>query len=260
MKKTSSVRMEPHFTKDAAAALCYNRPMSKRLLILECGLVMREVAARHGEFGAWFIRALEGEALEVVVAEVTAAPPPNPAAFDGVLITGSLASAHAAEPWIVRLSQWIRRHAFDGRPMLGVCFGHQLLAHALGGKARRNPRGMELGTRPVKLTEEGARDWLFDECPGEFYCQQTHTDEVELLPPLAVPLAGNMHSIHQALALGEGIRGVQFHPEMDAALLRSVIERGIKEGWAKPPHLDGIRESPRAARVLHNFAQHIIGR
>ena len=71
--------------------------------------------------------------------------------------------------------------------MLGVCFGHQLLCHALGGRARRNPHGMELGTRRVLLTEEGTLDRLFDGCPGEFFCKQTHNDEVELLPPWAVP-------------------------------------------------------------------------
>jgi GMP synthase (glutamine-hydrolysing) len=231
--------------------------MSKRLLILQCGSVMAEVASLHGEFGAWFSRALAGEGLDIHVAEVTTAPPPVPDGFDGILITGSLASAHASDPWILRLSQWIRRHAFEGRPMLGVCFGHQLLCHALGGRARRHPHGMEAGTRKVLLTEEGARDWLFDGCPGEFSCQQTHNDEVELLPPGAIPLAGNTHSIHQAFALGEGIRGVQFHPEIDVGLMQTIVECGIREGWAAEGSVGTIRATPFASRVLRIWAKRV---
>jgi len=228
--------------------------MSKRLLILQCGSVMSEVIAKHGDFGEWFTRAMAGQGLEFHVTDAMAALLPEPLEFKGILITGSLASAYSDEPWILRLAGWIRRHALGGVPVLGVCFGHQILARAIGGRVRRMPGGMELGTREVRLTEAGKKDWLFNDVPDALACQQTHNDEVEIPPPDATVLAVNGHCPVQAFGLGRHIRGVQFHPEINAAVMRSCLECGIRAGWAAQAHVDTIGETPSAAKILLNFA------
>ena len=228
--------------------------MSKRLLILQCGSVMSEVIAKHGDFGEWFTRAMAGQGLEFHVTDAMAALLPEPLEFKGILITGSLASAYSDEPWILRLAGWIRRHALGGVPVLGVCFGHQILARAIGGRVRRMPGGMELGTREVRLTDAGKTDWLFNGVPDVFACQQTHNDEVEIPPPNATILAFNAHCPVQAFAIGRHIRGVQFHPEISTAMMRSCLGCGIRAGWAHQADLDSIAEAPMADRVLSNFA------
>lgn len=221
---------------------------------------MPEVAARHGDFDAWFLRALEPLGLECRVVNVAAEAPPEARGAVGILLTGSLASAYADEPWILRLSDWVRAAAPLGVPMLGVCFGHQLLARALGGRARRNPAGREVGTPAVRLTPKGAEDWLFEGVPERFPAQLTHDDDVEVLPPGAVRLAFNDHTPVQAFGLGDHLRGVQFHPEIDAAIMEAIVGykagAGILPGGPSPKH-SPIRPSPEAARVLSNFAERV---
>ena len=221
---------------------------------------MPEIAARHGDFDAWFLRAFEKTGLSCRVANVAQEPPPEARGAGGILITGSLASAYADEPWILRLVDWIRSASSHDIPTLGVCFGHQVLARALGGKARRNPAGREVGTPEVRLTPEGTRDWLFDGVPERFSAQLTHDDDVEVLPPGALLLAANDHTSVQAFALGDHLRGVQFHPEIDPSIMEAIVgykvSAGILTEAALPTRLP-IRPTPEAARVLSNFADRV---
>jgi GMP synthase (glutamine-hydrolysing) len=222
---------------------------------------MPEVAARHGDFDAWFLRALGGEGLECRVTEVTRQAPPDPEGAAGILVTGSLASAYADEPWIVRLAEWLRAASTLGVPVLGVCFGHQILARALGGRVRRHPEGREVGTPEVFLTPEGREDWLFRGVPERFPASLTHDDEVEALPPGAVRLAFNGHTAVQAFGFGEHCRGVQFHPEIDAAIMGSILSYKAGAGLlpAEAAAEEAVRATPEAARVLANFAARVRG-
>jgi GMP synthase (glutamine-hydrolysing) len=148
-------------------------------------------------------------------------------------------------------------------PVLGVCFGHQLLARALGALVERNPKGPEVGTREIALTEEGRRDPLFSGLPAALLVQENHEDHVPAPPAGATVLARNDHTPVQAFALG-GIRSVQFHPEFDAARNRLVCTECRADLDAARPGLGdeavaSIRETPLAERVLANWVRAYVG-
>lgn len=228
----------------------------RRVWVVRTGSAPAEVVAEHGDFGAWFAALLPGVEVAIVPAdgEAAVAALPARAAADGLVVTGSLASLTAPEPWMEALGRWVLA-AGASIPVLGVCFGHQLLAHALGARVERNPRGPEAGTREVTLTAAGLADPLFAGLPALLPVQESHFDHVPALPPGAVLLAGNHHTPVQAFGVGPRLRAVQFHPEFDADRSRAFcrVERDLLDA-ARPGLADealaSIRPTPGSARIL----------
>jgi GMP synthase (glutamine-hydrolysing) len=184
-----------------------------------------------------------------------------------MILTGSPRSLVEPEPWMDDAAAFVRKAAEAGVPVLGVCFGHQLLGHAYGGRVRINPNGWEVGTVEVELTDAGRKDPLFDGLPERLRVNQSHRDEVHELGE-AVCLARGDHTAHQSLAVGEHVRGVQFHPEMDAGVIRRIIHfrRMILDADAQARRRpvtaaelhDRSRDTPDAERVLRNFVAHLV--
>jgi GMP synthase (glutamine-hydrolysing) len=233
----------------------------KRILVVQCGSIHAGFAARRGDFPMWFARRL------APVAGLTVTRPweglPSPARFHGVVVTGSPLSVCRPPRWLDPLSDWLL-DAARRLPVLGVCFGHQVLARALGARVERNPRGLEIGTVQVRLTGAGRADPLFAGCPDSLSVQQTHEDHVPELPPGAVLLAGNDVTPVQAFAWGDLVRCVQFHPEMDgedsrllAETQRAALDRSVPGGC--DAILGSVRETPEAARVLRTWAERYVG-
>lgn len=139
--------------------------------------------------------------------------------YDGVIISGSQSSVYYDEPWMVELATWVRGAIDTGLPVLGVCWGHQLLAQVLGGTVE--DRGVyELGYVEVEQVEQ---DRLFDGISSPFVAFATHSDEVVHLPDDVTVLARNAASI-QAFRRGRTY-GVQFHPEYDMRTAEDMIQR-----------------------------------
>ena len=139
-------------------------------------------------------------------------PPPMAAPawrFDGVVISGSQTSVYDDYDWIHEAIEWVRRVHRAGVPMLGICWGHQLLAQALGGRV------VDMGTHELGYEQIAhlGDDPLFEGVPAEFTSFETHTDRVAELPSGAVTLARNEYGV-QAFRL-DHTYGVQFHPEYD---------------------------------------------
>lgn len=174
--------------------------------------------------------------------------------FDGVVVTGSRSSVYWEENWIDAAREWVRGAVGRNIPCLGVCWGHQLLADALGGHVEAMGE-YEIGYRPVEHTGDSR---LFEGIDTEFTVFTTHSDEVTKLPPGATLLAENDYSVH---AFRKGtVFGVQFHPEYDTKTARSVTKR--KEGQISEERietvLDGVNEENyraacEAKQVFDNF-------
>jgi GMP synthase (glutamine-hydrolysing) len=181
--------------------------------------------------------------------------------FDGVVVTGSRSSVYWDEDWIPPLVDYVGRAAERGVPALGICYGHQVLAEALGGRVESMGE-YEIGYRAV---ERVADDPLFEGIDEEFTVFTTHQDAVVELPPGADLLAENEYGVH-AFRKGH-CWGVQFHPEYDtttaARIARSKEEFIGADGVREV--LDGITEENYAAaceakRLFDNFCQYAADR
>jgi GMP synthase (glutamine-hydrolysing) len=193
----------------------------KPLVILRAGDTVPEIAARRGEFGDW-IRAGVGEAWRGEWKEHdvrTDAPLPRAADAAGFVITGSSSSVTERAPWMLRAEALVREIAMAGAPLLGICFGHQLVAQALGGLVTKNPRGREIGTIDVARED----DPLFSGLPKTLRVSATHVDAVVKLPEGARILATTPLDPAAAFAVGARTRCVQFHPEIDGDVMRGYI-------------------------------------
>ncbi|MGH7296683.1 MAG: glutamine amidotransferase, partial [Polyangiaceae bacterium] len=174
----------------------------------------------------------------------------------GFVITGSSASVTERAPWMLRAEGLVREIEAAGAPLLGICFGHQMVAQALGGEVRRNPRGREIGTVRV---ERAADDPLFAGLPSAFEANATHVDSVVRLPARAEVLASTSLDPVAAFRVGPAVRAVQFHPEFDADAIRGYLEARAHlirdEGKDPAALLAGVRDDTRGRDVLRNFAR-----
>ncbi|MCR6495022.1 glutamine amidotransferase [Thermomonas sp. S9] len=186
--------------------------MHAPFLILQTGHPTARMR-RHGSFAHWIRVAagLERDAAVVVDVEHGEALPER-AGFAGVIVTGSAAMVTEHRDWSERSAVWLAEAAQAGLPLLGICYGHQLIAHALGGEVGDNPRGREMGTVAVERLPEAAADPLFAGLPARFAAQATHLQSVLRPPAGAVVLARNDHDACHAFRWGSSAWGCSSIP------------------------------------------------
>ncbi len=228
--------------------------MRRSILLLKCGSGNPAVVARFGDYESFFIRALGGDpARFTVVAPYKGEPLPDPSRHSAVLATGSAFSVTEKRPWMAETAEYLLSAGEKRVPVLGVCFGHQLLCEALGAPVQKSPKGREFGTVSLELTDEGRRDPIFAGLAARIEVQASHEDEASLLPAGARLLAGNGHSAVQAIAFGDFVRGVQFHPEWHREAIRAMGEvRRLQ------PQAYRAEETPAGKAVLRNFEERFI--
>lgn len=233
-------------------------------VIIKTGSTPPPIRVAHGDFEQWFQRSLP-EKLTVRVVDVAAGDDPGkPSDWSGILVTGSPAMVTAREAWSERTATWLAKAVDQSVPVLGVCYGHQLLAHALGGLVGFRDDGRESGTFAVDLLPEAAEDPLFGVMPDRFPVHLTHAQSVLELPPNAVRLASSSGERHQAFRLGQHAWGVQFHPEFDTAIMSAYLRQQTQalaaEGQDCAELLARVRETPEATGLLSRFARYATGR
>jgi GMP synthase (glutamine-hydrolysing) len=211
------------------------------------------------DVGRWFIEGIGEPGRDFAVWRVQREEDPPVSHPEAVYIGGSAASVYEPLRWIERLSDAVRQWHERETPMLGVCFGHQILAHTLGGRVEKNPKGWELGVQEVELSQAGAADPLFHGLPRRFRAMQSHQDVVVELPPGGEILARSESVACQAFRLGGHIRTVQFHPEYTVEQLRFLLtprrERLAASGMNMDAILSGIQPTPESRSLLKRFLE-----
>ena len=140
---------------------------------------------------------------------------------DAYLVTGSRLDAVAEEGWIVALADFLRRAHDAGKPTVGICFGHQLIAHALGGRVERASLGWGIGVHQARLTPTAAAHR--PELPGCFSLLLSHQDQVLALPPGGEVLATSEHAPVAAFRVGS-LLGFQGHPEFTVPYATALMD------------------------------------
>lgn len=161
---------------------------------------------------------------------------------DAWITTGSRRSVYENEPWIGWLAEFVRRLASSDRRYVGVCFGHQMIAQALGGRVERSTNGWGVGVKKVTIPDPPS--WLG---VSEFRVLNSHQDQIVILPPGAEALGSNQGCPVSVVRYGERMIGIQGHPEFDRDYARALLleRRGtiIPEEVADAA-LDSLAEEP----------------
>lgn len=232
--------------------------MKKKLLIIKTGYAIQGVPPELGDFEHWTARAA-GLALEQceTVTVIDGERLPAPATCRGVVITGSAAMVSDRLPWSEYTAEWLLQAIRYGLPILGICYGHQLLAHALGGHVDYHPRGREMGTTRIHCTPAAASDDLFSVLPAAFDAHVTHMQSVLRLPPGSEVLAWNPFEAHHAVRFGPRVWGLQFHPEFTAEAMAHYVrlrsEALRNEGINPEELLAAVTDTPDSEAVLRRF-------
>lgn len=234
--------------------------LMKKTVIVKTGDTFPDVVKAHGDFEQLIALGLGLDSQDLLV--VNAAyheNMPDLDAINGVVISGSHAMVTQDLDWSLGLEAWVRELIEIGIPLLGICYGHQLIARAMGGTVDFHPRGLEIGTVGVTCLDEAAADPLFKDLPPCFKAHAFHSQSVIHLPSSAVVLARNDFEPHHAFRIGTAAWGVQFHPEADRGVTQGYIENlagDVRSSGQDPDVLiRDLDHTPHAASILNVFAE-----
>ncbi len=225
--------------------------------ILTCGQVRADLVETHGEYPAMFARLLAEVAPDVQTTayRVYAGEYPALAAHDAFLISGSRFSVYDSDPWIARLEEYVRSLFHARKPTVGICFGHQMMARALGGITAKAPQGWGIGKHVAEIIKPA--DWMQPAAP-DYGVFVSHQDQVLRLPPGAELLARNAHCPNSMFIVDGLFLGIQGHPEFtgefarDLALGRAEIYGQALLDKALPSYSEPV-DSTLVARWIVNF-------
>ena len=228
----------------------------KQIALIKTGCTVEQIKPRHGDFEDWFADGLGvSDLLQIDVFRQE--PLPALESLAGIVITGSPAMVSARLDWSERTARWLRQAVQTNVKVLGVCYGHQLLAHALGGIAGPNPAGREIGTVESQLVDNVENDPLLGHLPKRFLAQASHAEVVLELPPGAQRLATSPLDDNFAIRFAESAWGVQFHPEFSAPVMSDYIRYradALREEGLSPEQLRAnVTETEEAGSVLRKF-------
>lgn len=203
--------------------------------LLQCGHTAPSVIALHGEYASMFERLLEGPERQFQTWNVCDGDfPEGPAAADAWLMTGSPHGVYEDHAFIAPLERLTRQIVDASRPLAGICFGHQLIAQALGGRVIKHPAGWKLG--PQDYTIDG------EDRPVRFHAW--HQDQVVETPQDARVIVSGPGCENAGMVIGDNVLTVQAHPEFtDAVVTELIAARRDAPGYENAP----IRET--AARI-----------
>jgi GMP synthase (glutamine-hydrolysing) len=233
-------------------------------LIVRTGRAPEVISARHGDFPRWFRLGLRlhHQALHIVDVEQGETLPP-PSTVAGAVLTGSASMVTDRELWSERTAGWIRDAMDIDLPLLGVCYGHQLMSHALGGRVDYLPGGREIGTMTLRTQAQAGQDPLARHLPSSFRAHTTHEQSVLELPPGATVLASSERDPHHLLRYGRNAISSQFHPEFSAEVMRGYIRRKHEtlddEGQQPDRLLADVTPTPAATNLLRRFVADHVG-
>lgn len=196
-----------------------------KICLLKCGSVISDLQKIHGDYDDMFRNFFKNNNVNItldVYKVFDGEYPENLSKYDGFLSSGSLASVYDDDPWIKVYRQFIKDLYDKEYKHAGICFGHQMIAHALGGKVERARQGWGMGIK--KTTVKKYISWMNSRYINEFNLIFSHQDQVVELPPHATIIAANEHCPVSMFTVSGHFLGIQAHPEFTREYSRASIE------------------------------------
>ena len=211
-----------------------------RITIIETGQVPQKHRQRHGSFPDMFERMVRAEdpSAEVEVVSIPSGDAlPDPDKVEAILITGAAAGVYDGLDWIAPLEDFVRTAHANNTPMVGVCFGHQLIAQALGGTVRKSERGWGIGRHVYRVAQDNG---VVDGEEVAIAC--SHQDQVIEAPRDAQTILSSDFTPHAGLLYANGTTlSVQPHPEFDVEFAQVCCE--LRDGKAPDDVVATARDS-----------------
>lgn len=207
-----------------------------RIAILETGHLPEHLKDDFDDYPARF-RALLGEGVPTTRFDVQSGHlPEDPSVFQGAIVTGSAAGVYDDLPWIPQLIDWLRRARGRTR-LVGICFGHQALAHAFGGVVEKSHKGWGVGLHRYDVREDAP--WMHPRA-RTIAIPVSHQDQVVAISDDARVIASSGFTPYAGLAWGDDAISFQCHPEF------------------QPDYAAALIEGRRGARIPHDVADQAI--
>jgi GMP synthase-like glutamine amidotransferase len=227
--------------------------------LLQCDHVAARFQARAGDYPQMF-----GALFERFAPEHTLVPfdvcndvwPASLDACDAYLCTGSRWSVYDDIAWIHTLKQFVRQARDADKPFVGICFGHQMLAEALGGKVEKAATGWGVGVQAVEFFQ--TESWM-QPPQTRLRLQYMHQDQVLRLPDEAVVLGHSSHCPNAVLRIGTTLLGIQAHPEFTAAYGTALLhDRRERIGTQKVEQALASLRQPTDAELATSWIAHFL--
>ena len=197
----------------------------KPILIIQTGTATRSALRAHGDFPEWFRSGMGVSPQHITICQAHLGEAlPDVQTVSGIVITGSPAMVTEQHPWSVQIQRWLEQALPLRIPVLGVCYGHQLLVDLLGGEVAYNPKGRSLGSIALKFLPAAAHDSIFLNSETQRSVYVSHLQSVQRLPDDAVRLAYTEMDENHAFRYGDFLWGWQFHPEWSKDITHCYIK------------------------------------
>ena len=192
--------------------------------LLKCGKVHPELYPVYGDYDGMFkvyfsryIPSIDLDVFDIVKGDY----PPTLSGYDGFVSSGSLSAVYDNDKWIKEYQRFVVKLYEEQCKHVGICFGHQMIAQALGGKVERSERGWGMGIKKLSIYDRTS--WT-DNDKKEIYLISSHQDQVTVLPKKARLLAGNSHCPFGIFSVDDHVFAIQSHPEFTITYHKASVE------------------------------------
>ena len=220
------------------------------ITIIETGLPNALIRDQHDDYPTMFARLVGGADAELTFSTVSPAKGetlPDPTELDAILITGASVGVYDPEPWMPGLMDFIRGAAAAKIPQVGICFGHQAIAQAMGGEVAKSGKGWGVGRHAYELTQ--TPNWMGEDAPQSFAIMASHQDQVLQRPAGSQVIARSDFTPNAALEYTAApIISFQGHPEIENAFAHAMI--GARLG--NPITIDEVEAAQATLETPHD--------
>ncbi len=228
----------------------------KKIFIIKVGSTFEEIVSEYGDMEDWIVNYIDDLNVNVINIQNNETLPAIEECL-GVIITGSHTMVTQEFSWSVSIEKFIRTLFTNKIPLLGICYGHQLIAKSLGGTVDYHENGMELGCVEIQSNLQATNDAIFKYLPATFNSHVIHSQSIITLPKHAILLASNDFENTHAFKMEPCTWGVQFHPEFNDYIMKSYIYEASKmkniDESDKYRLIENVKDTPEANKIIPLF-------